>query len=110
MGTEGHTGRFLAEDYFTILHGEQWAAEPGQLQRSVYGPGAQHYLPAGTAKQYRCPDGCWALEYARGNIASMLPFGVADSLFSTTDLKTLTHTVWVSLYNMAFQALVNGKI
>jgi len=110
VGTEGHTGRFLSDDYFTILHGEQWAAGEGQLERSVYGPGAQHFLPAGTAKQYRCPEACWALEYARGNIASMLPFGVADSLLSTMDWPTLGRTVWVSLYNMAFQLVVNGKV
>lgn len=110
VGTEGHTGRFLSDDYFTMLHGEQWAAAPGQLEKSVYGPGEQHFLPKGSAKQYRCADACWALEYARGNIASMLPFGVADSLFSTTDVVTLAHTVWVSLYNMAYQLVVNGKV
>ena len=133
MGTEGHTGRFLSDvrrcvracawavqltsplappdqDFFTILHGEQWAALPGQLTPSIYKPGDQHVLLKGVAKQYKCPGPCWALEYARGNIASMLPFGVADSLFSTTDFHTLGATVWVTLYNMAFQLITNGKI
>ena len=133
VGTEGHTGRFLSDvrhclldgiadglasntasppsqDYFTILHGEQWAALPGQLTPSIYKPGDQHVLLKGVAKQYKCPGPCWALEYARGNIASMLPFGVADSLFSTTDFHTLGATVWVTLYNMAVQLITNGKI
>ena len=110
MGTEGHSGRFLSDDFFTILHGEQWAANAGQLEKTVYRPGDQHYLPLGTAKQYRCPDACWALEYARGNILSMLPFGVLDSLFSTVDLHTLLHTVYFSFYNCFYQLLVNGKL
>ena len=93
-----------------MLHGDQWAHAAGNLHRQVYRPGEQHHLPRGTAKQYRCADACWALEYARGNIASMLPFGVADSLFSTTDLWTLGHTFWVSLYNMGYQLVVNGKV
>lgn len=100
----------IVQDFFTILHGEQWAALPGQLERSVYKPGDQNVMLAGVTKQYRCPQECWALEYARGNIASMLPFGVADSLFSTMDFYTLGATVWVTFYNMIFQLVTNGKI
>ena len=110
IGTEGHTGRFLADDYFTMLHGEQWAHSAGSLAKEVYGPGEQHHLPRGTAKQYRCADGCWALEYARGNILSMLPFGVADSLFSTLDVQTVAATVWVSAVNCVTQLLKHGKV
>ena len=73
VGTEGHSGRFLADDYFMLLAGEQWAFAPGSLQREVYRPGDLHLMPHGVAKQYRCPEACWALEYARGNMLSMLP-------------------------------------
>jgi len=93
-----------------MLVGDQWAHVPGQLRKQVYRPGEQHHLPMGVAKQYRCPDACWALEYARGNIASMLPFGIADSIFSTTDVVTLAHTVWISLANMARMLWLHGKV
>mmetsp|Transcript_34781 Transcript_34781/g.48220 ORF Transcript_34781/g.48220 Transcript_34781/m.48220 type:complete len:214 (+) Transcript_34781:821-1462(+) len=110
VGTEGHTGRFLAHDYFTILYGEQWAYSAGDVKREVYYPGDQHYLPLGTAKQYKFPEDCWALEYARGNIISMLPFGILDTLCSTMDLVTLGQTIYVSVKWMLYNALVNGKI
>ena len=92
IGTEGHTGRFRADDYFMVLEGEQWAYVPGERTRRVYRPGDLHHLPRGMAGGYRFPDACWALEYARGSILSMLPFGLADGLSSTLDLPSLAAT------------------
>eukprot|EP00124_Ichthyophonus_hoferi_P000465 Ihof_evm17s17 gene=Ihof_evmTU17s17 len=50
VGTNGHTGRFLATDYFTILEGEQWAFSEGELVKEVFRPGDMHVLPAGTCR------------------------------------------------------------
>lgn len=88
----------------------QWAYSAGELTKSVYKPGDQHYLPYGTSKQYKIPENCWALEYARGNIISMLPFGILDTLSSTMDIYTLGQTVYISAKWMLYNVLVNGKI
>lgn len=110
VGTEGHSGRYpWAEDFFTIIYGEQWAALANGASPEVYRPGDQHYLPKNTAKQYRMPSTCWALEYARGNIPSMMLFGIADLFSSTVDHVTLYHTIAESAGKMVQNAL-KGKI
>ncbi|KAK7972706.1 C-8 sterol isomerase [Apiospora saccharicola] len=109
IGTEGHTGRHTADDYFHILTGEEWAYRAGDYVAEVYRPGSVHHLVRGEAKGYRIPDsGCFALEYARGWIPPMMFFGLDDALFSTLDLPTVWTTTVVTAREMLGNLLV-GK-
>lgn len=109
LGTEGHTGRHTADDYFHILEGEQWAAPAHSLTMERYPAGSVHHLRRGEVKQYKMHEGCWALELAQGWIPGMLPFGFADGIFSTLDWETLARTVWITGGEIV-RNMLNGKI
>lgn len=79
------------------------------MEKEVYHAGEQHVMKSGVAKQYRMPDECWALEYARGNIISMLPFGLGDTISSTMDFVTLYQTIEVVVVG-TLTNLMKGKI
>ncbi|KAI0631316.1 C-8 sterol isomerase [Trametes polyzona] len=109
LGTEGHAGVHTVDNYFNILVGEEWAFHPPSLQREVYKPGEVHHLPRGAVKQYKIHEYCFALEYSRGWIPPMLPFGFADMLTSTLDYGTFFRTARITAREMLRNLLV-GKI
>jgi C-8 sterol isomerase len=109
IGTQGYSGRFFAEDYFMVLEGEHWTFKAGDAEKRVLRPGERTFLKRGEAKAYRMPDHCYGLEYARGIIPSMLPFGLADSFTSTVDPVPVWNTL--RIYTRAVVGeLVRGKI
>ena len=92
VGTEGHSGRNWAEFHDTVLDGEAWYYHEGELQRTVYRPGDAIHVRRFQSAGMHIPDRVWMLEYCRGALPTMLPFGLADSLFSTLDLLTVART------------------
>jgi C-8 sterol isomerase len=69
VGSEGHSGRHRAELFDIVINGELQTFKPHQFE---------------------------LLEYARGNIMSLFPFALGDTIFSTQDLtdvrKTMAHS------------------
>lgn len=101
IGTAGHTGRHRTDIFDFVLEGELWYfSEDQPYQRIVRQAGDRYELPKGKSEGLRIQDHCWVLEYARGFIPSMLPFGLADSFLSTLDFKTIGRTF--TIYNKLF--------
>lgn len=108
IGSEGHTGRHLAEFYDTVLDGEAWYYTEGQFTRDVYTPGDHIFVGKGQSAGMHYPDHVWMIEYARGLLPTLLPFGLADALTSTHDFKTAIQTV-VIYFSLVGRSMSKGQ-
>lgn len=96
IGSEGHSGRHRATIYDAVMSGELWTYQAGGFERKVHRPGDLACLEPGTANGSKLRPGAWLLEYARGNVPSLFPFALGDTLFSTLDLTDLRQQLGIS--------------
>lgn len=83
IGTNAHAGREWTEVWDFVFDGELWCHEEGEISPAAHRPGDVAYLGKGRLMGWAVPDAAFMLEYGRGPVQSMPPFGVADSIFST---------------------------
>lgn len=93
IGTEGHSGRYPVSIWDFMIEGTMWCYNEGQVERREYQPGDAAFLDRSEIKGYRVLEGGCMLEYGRGFIPGMLPFGLADALSSTLELPTIWKTL-----------------
>jgi C-8 sterol isomerase len=93
IGSEGHSGRHAVGFWDTVIDGEMWYYAEGQYEKRVYRPGDRVYVGPRQARAMNFTTGVWAVEYARGPLPRSVPFGLADSLFSTLDYSTVMQTL-----------------
>jgi len=104
IGTEGHSGRHRSEVFDVVIDGQLSTFQPADSRAQRYQPGDLASLAPKTVNGSKLSPGCWLLEYARGNVASMFPFALADSFFSTLDLVDVRTQLSIATKLMAKEA------
>lgn len=104
FGSAGHSGRHRAELWDIVVHGELQTYKPDQFRPATLKAGDCSYLPRGGTNASSLGPECWLMEYARGNVPSMFPFALGDTLFSTLDLTDVRNTMKCSAKLMLQEA------
>jgi C-8 sterol isomerase len=110
IGTEGFSGRYRVGIWDFVMSGDMWTYTDDNIgEKVITRPGERAYLSPDRVKGYRLPDGGWMLEYGRGPIPTVLPFGLADATFSMMDGTMLRQTIF-TYGKLTVRNLLKGKI
>jgi C-8 sterol isomerase len=91
IGATGFSGRYPFADVWDLMvDGEMRTYTPGQFEPTIYRGGDPAYLPKGQGKGVAYIGSTWMIDYARGPVITMLPFGVISPTLSVTlDFKSM---------------------
>ncbi|KAL6042820.1 Sigma non-opioid intracellular receptor 1 [Balamuthia mandrillaris] len=112
--TPGFGGRYpKVEFYDFMLAGELATSTEGDMNPHFFSWPPQNvedtneynwFTPANVGNSYTCPNNCYVLEYARGNILSLLEFG----LFAPTESWTRDYLSTVEKIRSLGQSIVGN--
>jgi C-8 sterol isomerase len=95
IGATGFSGRYPFADVWDLMvAGEMRTYIPGQMEPTIYCGGDPAYLPRGQGKGVAYIGSTWMIDYARGPVITMLPFGVISPTLSVT---LDYHSMWQQL-------------
>uniref|UniRef100_A0A8C8S8E7 Sigma non-opioid intracellular receptor 1 n=1 Tax=Pelusios castaneus TaxID=367368 RepID=A0A8C8S8E7_9SAUR len=104
VDTGGHSGRYWADIYYTIISGtfRQW--KEGTTRSEIYYPGDTITQQSGEATAVQWSAGTWMVEYGRGFVPPSIVFILADTIFCTQDFLTLFYTLRVYAKGLFLEA------
>lgn len=91
-GSEGFSGRYKrVEIHKWLLAGqiESYDLESEQTTPTVLLPGGYQRLEKGQIRGFTIKPGSFHIEYGRGAVATTLPFGMVETVFSSLDLGSV---------------------
>mmetsp|Transcript_38197 Transcript_38197/g.53124 ORF Transcript_38197/g.53124 Transcript_38197/m.53124 type:complete len:248 (+) Transcript_38197:147-890(+) len=95
-GTDGLTGRHIARISDIVVHGSaRYTDEHTPFAPIIFSAGDTFHLQAWETQSINIPEEFWLLEYGRGFVPLLLPFGFVGSIFSTLDFHSICRTIWV---------------
>jgi C-8 sterol isomerase len=88
IASTGHTGRHPVTYYDTILSGGSRKVAAGEFEPRTISAGDFLVTRPWEAFTFSVPDHILFLEYCRGPLPILMPFGLANYLFGTLDFKS----------------------
>ncbi len=93
IGSSGFSGRHPAAFWDTVLSGQANYMHQDEWEARSYTTGERIFVDRWQAATIDFPDHCWMLEYARGTLPALLPFGMVNIFTNTLDFGSLFQLV-----------------